>query len=363
MARLNIAYDLQKNLGDMFLKGVNTSKHEDKKQTYQERREASSDLKEKGLKGKEYQRELDNINNSKNKIYMDTTFKEYSRICKQFSTFIIEQHGTRRISIEDSKQYIQKYIDKLIEEEKSPAYQKKCLSAICKATNSYMRDYYHQEVNYAKQTKTKLEKETQHQKYEAKYKEVLNLNSCIGIRREELVNLKISNIQFDKKNNICLVYCEKAKGGKNNINVIRDPKKIEVIELYYNKAKAEGRDTLITKNMISKDIDLHYERAKNARQEYQRVLEDIKTNDNKDYYKNLIINEMERKHKFKDKDDKQKFIKRLDKDYVCRGENATILKELDIETRYNRIGIMYVSLFCLNHYREDTTVQHYLAKK
>lgn len=358
MPRLDIKYDISKNLGDKLNNGIGTSKHDDKQKTQLERAKLSNDLKDKGFKGKEYLRELDDINYSSNKIYMDTTFNDYKRICNRFAEFVIEKHGSRRISIDDSKKYIQPYIDKLISDGKSPSYQKKVLSAICKGTNSKMRDYFHETVNYAKQIERKSEHNAIHKEWsEKKYSDLLDLNRCIGIRREELTNLLISNIRFDKENNICLVNCPLSKGGKNNINVIRDPEKIEIIEYYYNRSVKTNNDYLITKDMICKDIDLHSMRAKNAQDEYYRVVKDIKDNpERKDYYINLIGNELNRKNKNYD-------MSKLNKPYICRGENAKILKELGINTEWDRIGVMYVSLFCLNHYREDTTVQHYLTKK
>lgn len=355
MARLNIKYDIIKNLGDKLDNGIGTSKHEDKQQTQKERALISKNLKEQGLSGKDYLRQLDNINKMEDKIYMDKTFQDYKKICIKFAEYVVEQHGNRRISLEDSRQYIQPYINKLIEEGKSPSYQKKILAGICKGTNSKMRDYYHQEVNYARQTQRKHEQGSIHKEYnEKRHKDILDLNKCIGIRRNELLNLKTKDVKFYEDR--CEVFCKSAKGGKDNYNIIRDTKKIEVIKLYYDKAISENRDNFITKDMLNNDADLHRSRAENARQEYYRVVEDIKNNDNRDYYKQLIADEIERKHKDYD-------LSKLDTPYRCRGENKEILKNLGIQTEWDRVGVMYVSLFCLNHYREDTTVQHYLTKE
>lgn len=355
MARLNIKYDIIKNLGDKLDNGIGTSKHKDKLETQSERSIKGKELKEQGLSGKDYLRELDNINKMEDKIYMDKTFQDYKKICVKFAQYVIEQHGNRRISLEDSRQYIQPYINKLIEEGKSPSYQKKILAGICKGTNSKMRDYTHEEVNYAKQTQRKHEQGSIHKEYnEKRHKDILDLNKCIGIRRSELKDLEIKNITIYKDR--IEVYCPNAKGGKNNINVIRDTKKMEVVEHYYNKAISENRDKLITPEMISNDADLHRSRAENARQEYYRIVEDMKNNDNRDYYKQLIKDELERK-------EKKYNLDKLDTPYRCRGENKEILESLCINTEWDRVGVMYVSLFCLNHYREDTTVQHYLAKE
>lgn len=355
MARLNIKYDIIKNLGDKLDNGIGTSKHQDKQETQRERSLKSKELKEQGLSGKDYLRQLDNINKMEDKIYMDKTFQDYKRICSKFAEYVIEQHGNRRISIEDSRQYIQPYMNKLIEEGKSPSYQKKILAGICKGTNSKMRDYTHEEVNYAKQTQRKMEQGSIHKSYNArKHKDILDLNKCIGIRRNELLNLRIENIKFYYDR--CEVFCPKSKGGKDNYNIIRDINKIETIKLYYDKALSENRTTLLTKEQLNNDADLHRSRAENARQEYYRVIEDIKNNNNRDYYKNLIKEELERKHKDYD-------LSKLDTPYRCRGENKEILKNLGIQTEWDRVGVMYVSLFCLNHYREDTTVQHYLTKE
>ena len=284
MARLNIKYDLTKSLGDKLINGVGTSKHKDKQLTQKERAEKSKELKEQGLKGKEYQRALDDINKMENKIYMDSTFKDYKKICDRFSDYVIEQAGTRRITIEESKQYIQGYINKLIEEEKTPSYQKKQLAAICKATGAKMRDYYHQEVSYAKQTERKLEQQSIHKNYnERVHRDILDLNKCIGIRRSELKDLEVKNITIYKDR--IEIYCPLAKGGKNNINVVRDTRKMEVIEHYYNKAIYENRDKLVTSEMINNDADLHRSRAQNARDEYYRVIEDIEKN-------NITINQV-----------------------------------------------------------------------
>ena len=61
-------------------------------------------------------------------------------------------------------------------------------------------------------------------------------------------------------------------------------------------------------SMLNNDADLHRSRAENARQEYYRIVEDMKNNDNRDYYKQLIKDELERKEKREGKKKKELLV-------------------------------------------------------
>ena len=52
----------------------------------------------------------------------------------------------------------------------------------------------------------------------------------------------------------------------------------------------------------------------------------------------------------------------LDIPYRCRGQNRKKLEKLGKPTVFDRVAVLYVSCTVTNHFRSDTTVQHYLVK-
>lgn len=322
-----------------------------KKATAKLRREKRAELIKQGVPRKEIERRLLHIDSAKNKIFCFETMRSYLRCVDSFASYVSEQTKTSRTSIDDSVKFIQPYIDSMIERGYSPSTINLHLAAVCKATGEYICDYKHPERCYA-DTKRGVGKAVRDNFNAHRAAESLELNRAVGLRRRELARAEVKDVTF---------YADHAeiksigKGGKHNCTLIYDPKSIAILRKYYEIVKAEGRQRLMTKDQMNHDADLHSARAQCAETEYDRIVADMKLNpERRKYYLNMVQNELKKAGK--------RCRENMNKPYRIRGKGKLFAEQNGRPIVYDRLAVMYVSLFILHHYRCDTTIQHYLIK-
>lgn len=335
----NIRYLLKSELKK--LESYGQKKHEDKKKTYDERKQ----LKAEGYSLAEREKMC---NYSKDKIYSIQTMETYQREVSKFADWL-NSHGKSKITIEQAKDEIQAYLDSLKERGLSASSIHTALAACCKATHTYMRDFDIPERKLADMKRGKHE--VRNDRYNEKnHAEILAINRIVGVRRSELMEIRVRDVV--EKDGVMYIHT-KGKGGKDNQQLITEESEKEVIRQYM-RDKSEN-ERLFPKEMFCNDADLHSQRAERAKIVYQRVLEDMKRNpDRRTYYEEYIKKAFEEKSK--------KLPKNLDKNYVCRGSFREMLISEGKAVSYDRVAAMYVSLTVTSHWRVDTTVQHYLTK-
>lgn len=335
----NIRYLLKSELKK--LESYGQKKHEDKKKTYDERKQ----LKAEGYSLAEREKMC---NYSKDKIYSIQTMETYQREVSKFADWLNNQ-GKGKITIEQAKDEIQPYMDSLKERGLSASSIHTALAACCKATHSYMRDYDVPERKLSEMTRGK--KKVRNDRYNEKnHAEILAINRIIGVRRSELMEIRMRDVI--EKDGVMYIHT-KGKGGKDNQQLITEESEKEVIRRYM-KDKAEN-ERLFSRDMFNNDADLHSQRAERAKIVYQRVVADMERHhERREYYKKFIKNEFEKKGK--------KVPTNLDKNYICRGSFREMLIKEGKEISYDRVAAMYVSLTVTSHWRVDTTIQHYLTK-
>lgn len=288
------------------------------------------------------------INHSKEHIYSYSTMENYQKEVGRFGDWLIKQ-GHKRISIEDSKAYIQPYIDYCVEQKLSPYTINKRLSAICKATHADIQDYSHPERSIAK-----IERGVApavHDEYNEKhYAEIISANRILGLRRNELKRLKVEDFEITDK---YIIVHTVGKGGKENVQIITDKAEIETAKSWLVGKNPEDR--VFSTDNFNNDVNFHKQRELRAKDVYERVVADMQNNpESREYYKIFIKKFFERSGK--------KMREDLEKSYVVRGENRTRLEQQGRALEYDRVAVLYVSLTVLNHYRSDTSVNHYIAK-
>lgn len=335
----NIRYTLQRELDVQVHFG--RKKHLDKQQTYKERKKAKS-------KGATL-RERDEINHSKNIIYSENTLQTYLREVNKFADYLYSK-GLSKITLEECTQYIQPYMNYLVDKRLSSTSIHTALARICKATHTYMRDFSIPQRSIADTKRGK--KAVRNDKYNEKnHREILEANRLFGLRRNELKNLKVKDIEF-RADGVVLVHT-KGKGGKNNVQVFTDENEIQRIKEYIQGKLPNDR--VFSPNMFKNDCDLHHQRELRAKDVYNKVCEDMAKNPNRrEYYRDYIFSEFEIRDK--------KVPNNIDIPYICRGKNRERLIREGKPIQYDRIASMYVSLTVLNHYRVDTTIQNYISK-
>ncbi|WP_028510318.1 integrase domain-containing protein [Ruminococcus sp. NK3A76] len=344
-----LTYALRANLESMAAYGESKKLYKDK--TNAMRRQKYRELIYKGISRADIHKELLHIDAAKDKIFSYSTMKNYIRFVKDFAAFVYTKTSTSRVSVEDSIKYIRPYIDSLISKGDSPNTINLKLSAVCKATGQYVVDYTHPIRRYSDVTRST--KAAVRDKYNDKRAAAaLELNRSIGLRRNELARVSINDIYLGEK---CAYIYSKGKGGKNNITYISDPAKLDILYKYMSQAITEGRETLLSKEQMNHDADLHHARAMCAVDEYNRILQDIHKNpEQREFYKSYIKNIFKKYNK--------PLLEDLDKPYYLRGAGKTLCISQGKSYIFDRVAVLYVSLTILHHFRSDTTVQHYLIK-
>lgn len=344
-----LTYALRANLESMAAYGESKKIYKDK--TSAMRRQKYSELINIGASKSDIYKEILHIDSAKDKIFSYSTMNNYIRFVKDFANYVYIQTGTSRVSISESVKYIQSYIDSLISKGDSPNTINLKLSAVCKATGQYVVDYTHPIRRYSEVTRSV--KTAVRDKYNSRRAcEALELNRAIGLRRNELARVSINDIHIGEK---CAYIYSKGKGGKNNVTYISDPKKLDILYKYMRQAIADGRETLLSKEQMNHDADLHHARAICAIDEYKRVAEDMRINpERRDYYKDYIKAIFKKYNK--------PLLEDLDKPYFLRGAGKKLCISQGKSYIYDRVAVLYVSLTILHHFRSDTTVQHYLIK-
>lgn len=338
MARNTIKFELKKSLEQQASYG--RSKHADKISTYEKRSEMKAE-------GASYEERLA-INDMKGHIYSYKTMETYQQQVGYFGDYLIRE-GHKKISLEESKDYIQDYIDHLIEDGKSPWTINTALAAVCKATGANIHDYKH-----PRRTISKIERgnsERQHDKYNEKnHADLLEANRLLGMRRAELQNLRAENI-IERGDQVVVQII--GKGGRHNEQIFTLPEEKEKI-LALKEGK-EPNEKIFSREMFKGDCNLHHERQQRAITVYNRVLQDIKKNpERREYYKEQVLKAYA--------DRGRTCHENLDNPYCVRGANRQRLEASGKELSYDRVAVLYVSTTVLNHTRSDVTIEHYIAK-
>lgn len=333
-----IKYKLRCELNKMASYG--RSKKQDMTTTRNER----NILKNQGYSHEEQLR----VNACKDHIYSFSTMENYQKEIGYFRDWLIS-NGYKKISIEESAKYIQPYIDHCVEKGLSPYTINKRLSAICKATHRDIQDYSHPKRSVAKITRGVAP--AVHDKFnERNYAEIIAANRLLGLRRKELEKLQVGDIDVKDK---YFIVNTVGKGGKDNIQVITDEKEMEIVKGWIKDREPDKR--VFSADLFKNDVNFHKQRELRAKDVYFSVLEEIKDNPlAREKYKTFIKRAFESEGK--------KLRENLDLPYIARGENRERLIREGKPIEYDRVAILYVSLTVLNHYRSDTTVNHYVGK-
>ncbi len=339
MARGNtIKFQLKQALADKASYG--RSKHEDKVSTY-EKREA---LRQAGASFEERMA----VNDMQQHIYSYGTMTAYQQQTGYFGDWLIE-NGHKKISLEESREYIQEYIDHLEEQGKSAWTINLALAAICKATDAHMRDYHHPSRKVADVQRGKGER-VNDALNDRKAAQILEANRLLGLRRSELKSLRCCDI-FERDNTV--VVQTVGKGGRHNEQIFTDPaEKQAVLAL---KQGRNGEERIFPHEDFKNDADLHHQRQLRAVEVYERVVQDMKEHpERRDYYKEQIYQKYHERNRT--------CRENLDNPYCVRGENRQRLLAEGREVTYDRVALLYVSTHVLSHTRSDTTAQFYVAK-
>lgn len=334
----NIRFLLKQELNTMASYG--RSKYDDQKLTEQERRKQRAN-------GVSYRESL-RTDYCKKHIYSYVTMKTYQKNINQFANYL-EMSGHKKISIEESKKYIQPYIDYLMSKNLTSATIHNYLAAACKATGAYLFDYEHPSRSVAKITKG-VKPVDLDAISDPLVKMTLEANRLLGLRHSELMRLKAGDIL--EKDDFVIVRSV-GKGGKQNQQLfIFEDEKEAVLKLKEGKTDNER----VFPKSYFRQKNYHKMRELRAKDLYERVCRDMETRGEvaRQEYQDIIKTVFAENHKT--------LKENLDNPVYVRSENRERLMKAGRSIVYDRTALLFVSVSVTSHFRSSVTLNHYVAK-
>ena len=182
---------------------------------------------------------------------------------------------------------------------------------------------------------------------------VIELNNRLGIRKEEILDLKGADL-IERGGNL-YVRVRRGKGGKYQEQLV-----LKINEEYVRNCFAgHGPNEYIFSKEARKacaHANLHACRRELAQQCYAYYEELLKDPDEREKIKDLL------EQKFKENPNKKNKFNRakMDSPYVARGKVKLELYEAGRPLTYDRLALLATSVLHLAHYREDVTVKNYM---
>ncbi len=191
------------------------------------------------------------------------------------------------------------------------------------------------------------------------WREIVEFNLRVGLRKNELKKLKGSNFKLDESGHYA-VEVLRGKGGKYTLNRMNSDEDVEFIRRYF-ESKAPD-EPIFPPEMFNNHLNLHKLRAESAKEYYRIQVQKIK--ENPEYAKQLEKEIIARwnKYNINPKTGNPRYFdrKQITGYWVLRGKNREKAKRLGNDGRYLKIAVLATSIFKLFHWRNDTTIFSYL---
>ena len=316
------------------------SKHDDKVRTERKRLE----MRKKGAS----RRETLEVNYCRDKIYSYKTMETYQNEVSKFADWL-EKKGLKKTDWDTAKGYIQDYIDYLVDENKSAWSCNTALSALAKTFQVCAADYdrpIRHSFNIIRGT-FKVARDELNDKRAA---DILAANRIIGIRRNELKSIKVSNFhEYERNGRTIIELSYVGKGGKNCHSFYYDDNSQEYIRKLLAGKKANEKVFNNVMKQFSYDADLHSARREAAVKMYDYILGHPEEHD---FFMSELTRIFDEKHK--------RIPDNLEKPYRLRGKNKEEHEKMGLKTEVDRFAALCVSTLLLNHYRVNVSVTNYL---
>lgn len=332
----------------------------EKKSNYQEetrqlREECKRDLLSRGYSQQEANQAAMQIYTASDKVFCDGSMRTFEKGARVFEKFCIDKFGTARISMDTARESIQDFVYWC---QDVKGYSNNTththLAAVCKIFGEKMGDYDKPQRSYAENTRGR--NGAIRDGFNAhRAEESIDLNTTLGLRRDELAHLKCSDIVFSPDGNSGKVYTI-GKGGKHNVNILLNKEEVMKVQQYIDQAQAAGREYIFSKEQMNHDANLHKYRAERASYIYDYVKADIERDPSaRGRWQELIKQVFHENGKV--------LKENLDRPYIPRGKGREHLIEAGLPLEYDRTALMASSVFCLNHFRSDVSFQNYIFGK
>lgn len=197
-----------------------------------------------------------------------------------------------------------------------------------------------------------------------KYSLVVNFQAKVGIRRNELKQLRLNNFKQDESGYWC-VEVLRGKGGKYQLQRIL-PEDVEFIRSYFTTT--DSSEKLFKESDFSKNMDYHRLRALQAQRAYWFYYKQLHTGDPKVDAANAYRMRGElikrwNKYNIDTHTGKPRHFPFEDTKgvYKLRGDNRRKALADGLPVEYDRLAVYMVSVFNLSHWRLETLTNYLLA--
>ena len=291
-------------------------------------------------------------------IQHNLTKTQYSKILDRFAKFCYLEYGS--YTIENCREHIQDYADYLVDRNLSPSTIHTYIAAVCKAFEINMAEI-NKPLRHTSDFKRGRKRELPINRNDMdlknyNYKRVVDFQKHVGIRRNELKNLKGNDLTFDNNGDLC-VLVRKGKGGKRQLQRIEEGYEDFIKSYFENKNPDEY---IFSETELNNKLNFHALRAKRAQDEYFLTLK--KLDEDINYRVELEKKVRNRWKENLNKNGQPKVLKESEINgyYYLRGKNKEFAKENGLPLKYDKLAVLWVSVTVLSHWRNDVTIHSYL---
>lgn len=175
-------------------------------------------------------------------------------------------------------------------------------------------------------------------------------NAILGLRKNEMMNLKVSDVsEYERNGRTIIELSYKGKGGKNCHSFYYDEELQNFIRNLIAGKKSEEKVFKDYYKQFSYDADLYSARRAASVRMYQHVMSHP---EDRDFYMSELKRVFEEKGKT--------LPAEIDGIYKLRGRNKIEHENLGLETELSKFECLCCSTLLLNHYRIGVSVTNYL---
>lgn len=291
----------------------------------------------------------------------DVTRKTYNRCFSLFVKYCRQTHPDCKSNTE-AVQYVQEYADHLMRTGYTASTIHTYIAAVCSFysidLDNIKKPRRHTADNLRGRSHNDRFERNDNDLHNPKYARLVEFQRAVGIRRSELKRLRGNDITTDEDDHLCVIV-KRGKGGKYQLQRIL-PYNEEFVKSYFDGKTSDEK--IFSSDEMKNKLNLHSLRAECARNTYYYHLNKIK--EEGEPYREKLKSEIIRrwnKYNINPKTNKPKRFPRseITGTYYLRGKNRAYALKNNLPTGYDKLVTMYVSIFCLSHYRLDVTVDNY----
>lgn len=293
-----------------------------------------------------------------NKHQHDLTRKQYIRDFKRYVLYCRQLHNVK--TLEECKAYVQEYADHLTyDRQLSASTIHTYLSSICSVYNINLSRYnkpIRHCAEYTRGRKTMLYPDSRQDFFQMKNQRLYLFQRAVGIRRNELRNLRCNDYLFDESGYPCIrIRC--GKGGKFQLQRIKE-EDVDLVKSYF-----DGSDRKVfTKKELDNHLNLHSLRAASARSYYFYLLYKV---NHEPGFRELLEKEVRLRWKLYNIDTKTGRAKPFDEklitgEYVFKGKNRELAISKGRPIKMDKLCLLATSMFRLSHFRLNVAAVSYM---